>query len=49
MGEMNPLLNAMFLKVLTEHDIDELSNENLHDEVEKEYNRIVEEYRNKQE
>ena len=43
-SEMNSLLKVMFIKVLAEHDIEELSNENLHDEVEREYNKIVEEY-----
>lgn len=45
---MNPLLKMMFHKVLAEHGIDELSNENFYEEIEKEYNRTVEEYHSKQ-
>jgi hypothetical protein len=42
---MNPLIGIMIDKILTEHTIEELSNENFHDDIEKEYNKIVEEYK----
>ena len=41
---MNHLFKILVDKTLAEHTFEELSNENLHDDIEKEYDKIVEEY-----
>ena len=46
---MNPLFKILVDKTLAEHTLEELSNENLHDDIEKEYNKIVEEYKKQKE
>jgi hypothetical protein len=42
---MNPLFKILIDKTLSEHTLEELSNENLHYDIEKEYNKIVEDYK----
>jgi hypothetical protein len=46
---MNPLFKIFMDAVFVEHSIEELSNENLHDDIEKEYDKIVEDYKNQKE
>ena len=48
-SKMNPLFKIFMDAVFVEHSIEELSNENLHDDIEKEYNKTVEEYRKEHE
>ena len=48
-SKMNPLFKIFMDAVFVEHSIEELSNENLHDDIEKEYNKIVEDYKKQKE
>jgi hypothetical protein len=46
---MNPMIRMFMDAVFTEHSLEELSNENLHDDIEKAYNKIVEDYKKQKE